>query len=83
MFLVGCANVLDVVKHPMLNKSNPEGANNSRNNLSGEHDTGRNLHIMPELQVESKVTGLVICHVSNCFEDHIGNGPPWKDVPSK
>jgi len=80
LFLLGCANILNVVKHPILNESNPDAGNNRGNNLNGEHDAGRNFHIMPELQVCSKFSSLEICHVSNCFEDHVGNWLPWKHV---
>ena len=82
LFLVGCANTLNVVEHPILNKRNPDASKDSGNNVNGEHDAGRNFHIMPKLQVCSKVDSLVICHVSNCFEDHIGNWLPWKHVTS-
>ena len=80
MFLSWCANVLDVVKHPILNKSNPDRSNNSRNNLSDEHDPGRDLHVMSKLQTCGKFTGSATCNISNRLEDGICNGPPWKHV---
>ena len=82
LFLSGCTDVINVVKHPFLNESNPDASNNSRNNLNHEHDAGRNLYIMAKLQVSSKVTDLVTCDVSKCLEDGVGKGPSWKHVSS-
>jgi len=49
LFLSGCANVLNVVKHPILNESHPDASNNSGDNLNDKHDAGRNFHIMANL----------------------------------
>jgi len=82
LFLSGCANALNVAKHPILNESHPDTSNNSRDNLNNEHDAGRNFHIMANLQVCNKENSLRTCHVSNCLEDGIGNRPPRKYVTS-
>jgi len=81
LFLSGGANVLDVVKHPILNESHPDATNNSRDKLNGEYDAGGNLHVMAKLKVTSKDASLEACN-SKGLEDSVGNGPTWKHVTS-
>ena len=77
-----CTDVLNVFKHPILNKNGPDERNNRTNNLNGKHNAGRNLHVMSKLQVSSKVDGLSSCNYYNCLEDGIGNRMSWKHITS-
>ena len=79
---MGCTNVLDVVKHPILNDSNPDATQNASNYLDEKQGVGRNFHVMAKLHSSSKVTGLRSYSVYNCLEHGIGNGPSWKHVTS-
>ena len=73
------AETSDICKHPVEHADLGEGRYERGNNLNGEHDTRRDLHIVAQLQIRSKLNALRGRDVSIGDEYHIGDWTAWED----
>lgn len=82
MCLARVTNTVDVGKGPTLDDDDDETGYCGGGNLSGEHDSGWDLHIVTEFQVAGEVTGLFGHDSAINFEDHDSNRPSGNHVAS-
>jgi len=68
------AHAFDVGEHPGLNAELSCPRYNDCEDLAPEHNTGRQLHIMAELEVRSKLQGLIHGDIAPGLEHHHGDG---------
>ena len=80
ILLPGSANILNVCEDPALNADSDKARDCGGDDLSEEHDSGWDLHVMTKFQVSREVEGLFRHDGAVNLEDHNGDGLPGNDV---
>ena len=76
------ANTVDVGESPTLDDDDDEAGDRGGSNLSEEHDSGWDLHIVTKLHVAREVKGLFRHDSAIDLEYHDGDGPSGNHVAS-
>lgn len=71
---LGGADAPDVGKHPVEDADLGDGGDERGDDLDGEHDARRDLHVVAELEVGGELDALGGGDVAVGDEDHVGDG---------
>lgn len=75
---LGGADSLNVGKHPVEDADLGDGGDERGDDLDGEHDARRDLHVVAELEVGGELDALGGGDVAVGDEDHVGDGAAGK-----